>query len=110
MSSEYETLDVPAEFISVAADWHGGQSTCLYSVLSTGMVWASWVEESDDPDDDPEIIRALCSLWAEVWECYQRSLNWADEKAAQEQLNKFLQWIDRQEAIIRNELENSNEV
>jgi hypothetical protein len=73
-------LELDAEEINAATSWHGGQSSMLYAVSSTGSLSLGThrrVKASGDPMTDAEWFADLC------WELSAEAEESADEAAKQ---------------------------
>ena len=50
---EVDSIEIPEEFLALCEEWHGGQSSMLYAIsstghLKTGMIKPSWAETDEE--------------------------------------------------------------
>jgi hypothetical protein len=55
-----DALRLPWQAVAMAQDWHGGQSTMLYALASTGALRCG-------RRHDPELLASLCDALASEW-------------------------------------------
>jgi hypothetical protein len=84
------SIEIPAEFVELAKDWHGGQSSMLYAIASTGKLETGKIRPPYAYSDKEWYHGLFIELTEELWNCilhngegfYLGSFHkWAAEKA-----------------------------
>jgi hypothetical protein len=90
-------IEVPAEFVSLASDWHGGQDSMLYAIASTGNLTPralSWDENNDAHQVHLfSILEMELRIILDVMT--QKPTNFTDEE--RNEITSFYDWASSQE-------------
>jgi hypothetical protein len=96
-------IEIPAEFASIAANWHGGQASMLYAVASTGSLSRGSIRpQVRDYDtgagrqaDDAEWIHGLAeTLSSELSDCLHMIDMGNDIDGDRDTIVRFKNYID----------------
>jgi hypothetical protein len=98
-------IQVPAEFVKLAEQWHSGLSDMLYAVASTGNLTTGtnrpWNDDESRPMTDEEWYASLYSaLASDIRHC----LKIAGKHNDSPRLRAFLEWTEATELALQSTL------
>jgi len=59
-------ISIPVEYVNLCIDWHGGQSSIMYAIASTGNLTRGTIRPQNDNDEWMTDDEWLCHLYYEL--------------------------------------------
>lgn len=96
-----DSIDIPPQYLELCESWHGGISSMLYAVASTGGLTLGSIRPSETETDDEWYLSLWSGLSGEVSHVVNVAENQRD--ADLNRLKAFEEWVDKTEERLRTE-------